>query len=274
MRFKVFVLTALLAGYLASPARASISYNYVTDSTSNTAAANGTVTVNLYLQETLTGGSTSLINSPPSSNVGLFGGAVAVNVVSGPGTISSVTLNTAPIASGGFGTGYPGNQTFIASNGSTAAILVAIALGTAQGPTVTQTTNGSTVIGTILLGTATISNVTASTQLSLTSLNNAPSNNSLANAQGEGNTVTNGNNGYDLDSTNNGFNGGPPPYYTGANDNSYGFTVTPQSSSTPEPSSMALCGLALSGMGFGAWRRRKAKLNAEAAPVESAPLAS
>jgi hypothetical protein len=36
---------------------------------------------------------------------------------------------------------------------------------------------------------------------------------------------------------------------------------------------MLLCGLAAGGMGFGAWRRRKAKLQAEATPVEEVPLA-
>ena len=42
------------------------------------------------------------------------------------------------------------------------------------------------------------------------------------------------------------------------------FTITTGTTGTPEPSSMLLCTFAACGMGAGYWRRRRAKLAAEA----------
>jgi hypothetical protein len=100
------------------------------------------------------------------------------------------------------------------------------------------------------LGTVTISGVTAETDLSLTSLKNAPVDNAMGQGIGEGDTVTLGSNGYNLDSTNNAFAGGGATYF-GADDNTFTFSVA----AVPEPSSMILSGLAA--IGFGIWRRRR-----------------
>lgn len=265
MRGKRFGMIVLALLGLACPVQASVSYSYSTDTTNT--ASGGAVTINLYLNETLTGGSGSLINPPPPANQGMFSASVALNVLSGPGLISSVAGNTNPIASGGFSTGYAGDLNSVNGAGTQGAIIIGVAFGNTSGPLATQvSSSGGTTINQILIGTATFTGVTANTIIAVTSFNNAPSG-SVANNLGNGNTVTFGNNGYDLDSTNNAADGGGAVYtgadVTSAQTNTYTLTA---GAATPEPSSIALCGLALGGMGFGAWRRRmKAQVAATAA---------
>jgi hypothetical protein len=269
--FRKLLGLTVLAGCacLASPVHAAITYQYVTDQTTYTATGAGaTVNVQLFLQETLTNGDTSLINpTAGTANSGLFGAGVAVQqtgtVPTNASTISTIATNQTAIGvGGGFGTN---SATFDQTNvtpatppnsGTSAALIESIPVGTAQGPTTDST-------GRILLGTLTLTAGAAgtTTTFSITSFTNSA--NPLAVQFGEGNTVTNGVNGFDLDSTNNAFNGGPPPTYTGANDIINTFTVTV----APEPSSMLLCGLAVGcGGAYGAYRRRKAQgLKAEAA---------
>ncbi|MDB5354081.1 MAG: hypothetical protein JWN24_534 [Phycisphaerales bacterium] len=56
------ILTSL-TGFPCVPAHAGISYSYVSDKTNYVGLPGGTVTVELYLKETLTGGSTSFLAS-------------------------------------------------------------------------------------------------------------------------------------------------------------------------------------------------------------------
>src|SRR5689334_8587780 len=95
--FGVVVLgVAVLVGwaYLAAPLRAAVRYQYITDQPNYTASGPGaTVTVSLYLQEVLTGGSTSLI----VANHGMGGAGVVDQRVSftgaTPTTIASISAN-------------------------------------------------------------------------------------------------------------------------------------------------------------------------------------
>lgn len=57
-----------LTGLVSRPAHAEISYRYVTDKTEYFTLPGGTVNVNIYLKETLTGGSTSFIASDGGLN--------------------------------------------------------------------------------------------------------------------------------------------------------------------------------------------------------------
>jgi hypothetical protein len=255
-----FILLAMCT-LAVRPARADISYQYITDQTNYNAAAGASVTVNIYLQETLNNGSTSLI----AADTGMFGAGVAVQQTKGPGSsaaaaISSISVNNSTIgAGGGFGSnGAVANnnpkstafdQTNTSSDGTNAGLIESIAIGTANGPTTDGSTSTST--GKILLGTLTVTaGASGTTTYSVTSFAN--SQNALATKFGEGNTITNGV-GYDLDSTNNAFLGGGATY-TGANDaTTYTFTVA----TVPEPSSLLLGALGAAGLSIREWFRRR-----------------
>jgi len=74
---------------LAGQANAAVTYQYVAEKSQYQAASQGAaVTVNLYLLETLTGGSASVI-----APEGLFAGGVKVTRTSGDGTLTAVTPN-------------------------------------------------------------------------------------------------------------------------------------------------------------------------------------
>src|SRR5262249_51571044 len=144
--------------------RADVTYQYVTD-TPTVAASSGAATVNVFLQETLTNNSSSLINPVAGTqNNGLFGAGLALTVTGGSGTISNLTLNQSAISSGGFG---PNSATFditkIETGGKTGGLLESVATGSTSGPLASQVSNDGkgNVVNRILLGTATISGVTA-----------------------------------------------------------------------------------------------------------------
>jgi hypothetical protein len=248
MRLLTSILAVFAHAALAAPAHAGISYNYVT-SAPTYSASSGTEVVSVYLQETLTGASTSLINA----NQGLFSAAVSLNVTSGPGTITNVSLNTASVANNGFSTTGAQDLTYLSPSAKVGQLLEqAPSTGpSGAGPLASSMLgNGS---GQVLLGTFTISNVTAATTLGLYSFANAPTTdsdngNSLSFNVGDGNTLS-----YrPLDNLD-----GPSvgsPAYTGASANSYSFSVSP--SAVPEPSSVMLTGLVLLAAGAGAWLRR------------------
>lgn len=262
MRRQVFKLALLMViAWSVGTARGSVTYTYETDQSSYTAAG-GTATVNIYLQETLTSGSTSLINS--DSGVGAAG--FSVNVVSGPGQVTGVTLNTSAVGvNGGFGvngtivnnsnSSIVNDQTWF--NGATGQGMESVAVATNPASTVSAGNNR------ILLGTVTISGVTSTTTLNIASLGNGVvASGSLAQRFGDS-TVSNGT-AFALDHDNN--DTGPPPTYFGAGDVSNQFTINP--SPVPEPSSVVLTSLAGAMFGFAAWRRRR-KVDA---PVETEPL--
>jgi hypothetical protein len=258
--FRNAALVIAASACLTASARAAITYEY---SETNTTDSSGVTTVNVFLNEILTGGSTSLVNG----DNGLFGAGFGVNRVgTGNATITGGTLNTAALATGtpasppatpntgGFGTnGAAGNVTANQSpaDGTNAASSVNVGFGTANGMFAnTSTTAAGTTTNQWLLGTFTIAAGSQASTFSITSLAGSP-NTSFGGTFG--NTVT-FNTLFDLDQTNNGPSGGAT--YIGAStfDGTVTFTVA---AAVPEPSSMALCGLAVCGGAFAAYRRRK-----------------
>jgi hypothetical protein len=121
--------------------------------------------------------------------------------------------------------------------------------------------NGTTTTSYVWLGSLTVAvGASVDATYSVQSFHDAPS--GTFDAGSFGNTLS-WTNFIDFDNTNDsGFT------FTGANGSGGNFTLQ-TSTSTPEPSSMLLCGFAACSMGFGGyWRRRKARLAAEAAAAE------
>ena len=210
---------AVALGFFAqSNADASIIYSYVTSTPTYTVAPGGSVTVPIYLQEMLSGGSSSLI----SADGGLFSGGFSVTragtLPASPATLTtiagSVSANGSNFAGGSF-TQDPNNQstTFVA--GDNLASFTAT-----SGPI----PNGSALIE---LGTVTIQAGAAGTTDFTLANYTYPS-------QGGGYTTTFGNGpgaatlGFDLDVSHTGANA-----YTGATAAPETFAVSVQS--VPEP---------------------------------------
>jgi hypothetical protein len=268
----LLVAASFVAASLTGSARADITYTYTTDiasggtgATTNgsyAAASDGTLTVNLYLNETITGGSQTIIG-PNGQEKGLFSAGIGINVVgSGSGTITTVALNSNPASntgtgpnSAGFGNGSNNNSaTNVSSDKTNAAILdVTTSTSTTKGtpPNATLISNsGGKQIYQIFLGTVTVSNATGSTQFAVTSFNNSPNTSDFVVINGDS-TLTSPT-GYVLDldgQTSNNTN------FFGTEDTTTTFTVA----AVPEPSSMMLCGLVVCGGAYVAWRRRKAE---------------
>lgn len=266
MKMSIFALAALVAfASLVGDAHAGVSFSYEGIAASGSSLSQaGSQTINLYLVETLTNGSSSVL----AAEQGLFGAGVAVVVSGGGGsTITGVNGNTqAPPA------GWNG-PTMAGYNSTAAGILDAAGanqsssgypnFNTAGG--FSTTSNGVTTNG-VFLGSITI-NVAASGATTFT-VESIPDAGSAVSgfqvAAGSDATYTNLND-YDLDSNSPGpAQPGSLYTYTGANQNPTSFIA-----GVPEPSSMALCGLALSGMGFGYWRRRRAKSAPEAEEAQT-----
>jgi hypothetical protein len=265
MRYGTLVLLTLCWAGLASGARADITYEYVTDQTTYTAANPGdTVTVTLYLQETATKGSQSLI----AAEGGLSGAGVAVaqSKVSPSGasatTISAINPNNSAEPDGFTGNGKSGAtaaNAFLSefvSNGFTGSTGPS---GTTKGGSVTTT--GSTTVTDVLLGTLTLKagDTGSTTTFTVLSLKNS-SGNSFSGHDGNTLTFTNFN---DLD-PNSAKNFSPA--YTGADSfvgsTAYTFQVTV--AATPEPGSLVLGAVAASSLALGAWRCRRNRLAAKA----------
>jgi hypothetical protein len=289
MRFKTLMMLALAVGACAGSRAGAqtISYSYVTDQTLYQASSGGAaITVNLYLQETLTGGATSLINA---SN-GLNGGAVAVQAVTQTATtLTSISPNTSSIGSGGFDTGggtvtpytnsgsLTSSQNYTQVTGTAAALTVNTGFTPASGPQAVNILNNSPGGGTttlqVLLGTLTITPGTLAPGQSAWDVYKISSFGSATGPQlaqdfGSGYTVTypdGSGNVYNLDSTNNvAFGGGAT--YTGADNTIATFTVA-----VPEPSSMFLCGLAAFSGAIGYYRRRRAARAVQQPRAEELP---
>jgi hypothetical protein len=236
-----------LALSLLAPAvtRASITYQYVTDQTSYSAAAGNLVSVSIFLQETVTGSSQSLLTQTP----GLFSYAYYVTQTGGPSagqsTIGSYT-SAAPFT----GSHFSSSSGSLPPNSFDFAALPPT--GSTSGPTGSVTGQG---VRQILLGTLTI-NAGATTQFTLQSVTHSPGDSAAAGA--DGNTLTFPNNPgqfYDLDlgGTQNGSAG--TVTFNGADALTYTFTVGP---SVPEPGSLTLALVAAAGTAAAAWRRRRA----------------
>jgi hypothetical protein len=251
MRTKALILLTLCWAGLASTARADITYQYVTDTTAYAVNPGATVNVNVYLQETVTGTSSSLI----AAETGLFSAGFYLTqsgqVPTNPTIITAMTPNTQGQPAG-FSGGVANAPKFTGSQGALTEGLPV----TYTGPGPSGSTQGGSVangITRVFLGTVTLTagDPGTTTTFSVESYKFAPT--SIGGNGANGNTLTNGT-GFDLDQTNNGTANGPP-VYVGANNfngtTAYTFLVA----SAPEPGSMILAFLAASGMGLGgAWR--------------------
>jgi hypothetical protein len=230
LRHVIFGLALALAA--AGRLRADVVYTYVTDQASYSAAPGSDVSVNIYLMETLSGGSTSIINA----HNGLFSAGAAVNVSSTTGgSAARVVNNGFTFNSATEPNGFTG-PTSAAYNQGSGAAANNLEFLEAVGTSAAQSNNGVTAPanGLVFLGRATIQAGTGTTTYVLTSLHNDTINNSNSQlGQGNNNTVTlpgplHG--GLDLDVTH-------PGQYTGANDAPpYTFTVV----AVPEPSPLLL----------------------------------
>ncbi len=229
---------------MAGTARAAVVYEYVPDQPSyQINGAGGFVTVLLYLKETLTNGSTSLING----DGGMLSGGIGVsrlstNLPASPSVLvtdaSGVTRNTADFSGPGGVNGVNGD-----GNPSATDLTFNEAIGPPPAvPPQTGNTGGGaapSVANEIYLGSI---KVQGGTQSGTTTFALRVHDNVFY-----GNTVTRGNF-YDLDIDN---NGGATPVYSGAQDKTNSFTVTVN---VPEPASF---GLLFAAGALGLIRRRR-----------------
>jgi len=249
MRKVLFALACWATVGLAS-SRADVTYRYVTDAANYTGAVGATIPISIFLQETVTGASKSII----FTDGGLFGAGVMVNSPGGAivGTAGDfkITGNQA-FSPAGFGnsTGTAGatalDQTPFTATKSGLIINADIPGTTAPGPKVAAP--GTAGVNQILLGTLNVKVLAAPTTLTVTPYG------------GASNTITQ--TGTDLDFGTQALNG-----YTGAAVNPLGNFAFTVGAVIPEPSSMALCGLVASGMSYFGYRRRKTTV-AESATV-------
>jgi hypothetical protein len=222
----------VLGGFAANSAWATVSFSYVTDSASYSAAQGATVAVSIYLKETLTNSSTDIIGP----DGGLDSAGAAVNVASSTGTAASIGSSSFTAASP-FGQPGAGSIYYNQSPGNN---LEFSELTGPSGPFPTPTG------GLILLGTLDITTGLGTTTYHLTSLND----DTIPDAQlgdGGGDGFTEAKNTTDFDVADG-------SGYTGADAASQTiFTVT--GTAVPEPASFTLLGLG----GFallGRFRRR------------------
>jgi hypothetical protein len=245
----LFVLACCLGS--ADCARAGVSYTYASDQINYSAASGTTVTVFIYLNENLTGASTSI----EAANSGLQSAGWYVVRTGGDssGVITSVAANKNPNDPGNPGQpndGFDGGggvnvNPQVATDGSAARLREST--NDLPGPV-----GATTYFGTqLLLGTVTIKAgaLGTSTTFTLQTYKNAPTG-PFGGSGTDGNTVDYGPNDYDVS----GFDSATSQSYTGANDlSSHTFTVT----AVPEPGSLLFCGLTVCGGACAAYRRHK-----------------
>jgi hypothetical protein len=277
---KILFLAAVVSLLLVRSASASISFTY-TGIVGSTWAVNGTYqvaantsqTVNIYLVEIDTNGSSSLIASEKGLYSAAFNATIKTQNPSGGTTITGAAFNGQTEPDGftgntnkfiynnipaGSGTGSSASVQEITNNNYNGANAPS---GTTNGGQVVP--NGSTTTTYVWLGSLTIAvGASANSTYTVQSFHDAPA--GTFDAGSFGNTLS-WTNFIDFDNTNDsGFT------FTGANGNPGNFTLQTVTG-TPEPSSMLLCGFAACGMGLGYWRRRKAKLAAAAAEQTETP---
>jgi hypothetical protein len=249
-RFVLITAVALSLG-LPSVGRASITFQYVTDATDYNAAT-GNVTVQVIMQETVTGSSTSLSQSVAGTfSYGMY--VQGNSSASGQSTISQYTSNTAFNTNPKSSTNLSNGVDFTASQPT----------GTTSGQKFQAVGNG---VFQLVVGTLTIA-VGNQTTFTLTSLNNSnftdPGNNPLVNTDTAFTLPSGKGQQYDLDKG--GTQNGSAGSFTFTGNNAGIWTFTVEAAATPEPGSMALCGLAAVGGGVAGYRRWRARRNAEAA---------
>ena len=231
MTLRKWTMTAAMVGMgvglLGQNARASVTYQYVTNSDYPNAVAGTAMSVPVFLKETLTNGSTSIINS----DGGLGAAGFQMLLTSGQATINSIAPNAADFQG-------PATTTI---TGTGAALSEATGPSQTSSPLIGANGGGAgTPTGDeIYLGSISITPTATPATFTF-----AP-----YNAVTNGNTLT-ANSFYDLDTTQT-----TPPAYIGTEDPSnppMHFTV---GQSVPEPASLSLLGLSAIGL---LARRRKA----------------
>jgi hypothetical protein len=247
-----FILAvAAFAAFSASAAKADVSYGYVTDQSSYSAAAGASVTVYIFLQETIKSGGNSVINN----DGGLYGAGFYVNqtTTNGSSVLQAGKLafntNSGTSTTGGAPAGFYSNGTYVYTpNSATQQGGFENINNNTQGPitsnisAVGSTNLANTITSAIYLGSIQITAGAAGTTTNFTLQK-------YGNFSGsDGNTIT-FNSLYDLDVP--GSNG----VDAWGNVSSMNFSVNV--AAVPEPSSMLLCGFAICGMGYTAYRRRK-----------------
>lgn len=239
-RISFAALALLLSGPAAS--RADIIYQYVTDQTAY--SGSGSVSVNVFLQETVTGASTSLLNQTQ----GLLGYGFYIKQTGGPSSGQSLLGS---VTSQAPWTAFPTQSSPIDLPPNSIDYFNAQTLPT------TPTTTGTIVapgVRRILLGSVSVS-AGALTTFTLQSLTHSPG--LSANAGADGNTLTLPTSGsYDLDlgGTQSGSAGSQT--FIGADAASSTFTVA----AVPEPASVVLTGITLAIFAICLYRRRAARL--------------
>lgn len=268
MRCKVLALAAVALACMVSPAQAqTITYEYTSDALSYSGAVGSTVVVNLYLTETLTGGAKSIIG-PSGTEFGLTSAALSVSQSSATVGLGS-TITGGAINSNAYNAATPGfnatntGSTIIAQyNGNTGGAFglndaVVTGSGTNVPPGTHVSTVGGTVTNAVFLGSMTVTIAAGTTTYLIDSPDQSPA--GAVDVTGDETNTTQ--NGLLLDQNgtftyNSGPNNGTTVNWIGTEDPQETFTVI-ATAVVPEPSSMLLCGLAISGAGFRAWRRRR-----------------
>jgi hypothetical protein len=258
---KRLYLAFALVGALLAPnvARAGITFQYVTDSSSYSGQAGTSATVSVYLQETDTGGST-LFGKSQVTGLASYGVYLTQTSSGGTSTISSFTTAG---AFNGFGTSQSVPIQTANANSSSSSSLPANSIdyfnsvpgGTSSNPATLVSGSAGNGVYKILVGTLSVT-VGSSTTFSLTSMFNSPGDG--ANAGGPVTfTLPGGSNSYNLDSTGTVNGAAGPLAITGAATQSESFSVS-AAAAVPEPSSLLLCGLVTLGGAYSTYRRRKA----------------
>jgi hypothetical protein len=245
MKMREGLLAAAVIGgtlLFTTGAKAAIVYTYISDKTSYSVAPGGTVTGLIYLKETLSAGSTSLIDGDNGLNVAGFSVTQSsTNLPASPSGVYSIAGSTTTNGSNFTGGSFTEKNTDAANN--TYTTIRAGDNATGVSATTGPQTSNANVTGTIEIGSFTIIGGTSGTTTFTLANFRYPSS-----TGGYTQTVSSD---YDLDNSASGATPDPAGV-TGAGGAAGAETFTV--SVTPEPTSMALLGLGSLGL---LARRRK-----------------